>query len=505
MNLSELSAHIPGSQRLGEDIAVAGLAYDSRRVAPGMLFVALRGAQSDGHDFVPQAMNGGAAALCVNADCAGWYGALGVPTLVVPDTRAVLPALSAVVYGEPSHFLDLIGVTGTNGKTTTTFMIESILRTWGDRTGLIGTVGALINGRSVPLDRTTPESADLQRLFAEMRTQNVRRVVMEVSSQGILAERTEGCAFDTGVWTNLTQDHLDAHGTMEDYFAQKLRLFTEYPNAFPEKAFHGVINADDEWGRRVAETLEAAGRPVLRYALQDPDAPLRAEVRSLRPDGTDIVVQYRPPHGSPVTFPVALRMGGLFNVANALAAVGVALQRRVPVNAIKNGLEALAGVPGRFELVDTGGRGFYVVVDYAHSPDGLENVLRSARALNPSRLLCVFGCGGDRDRTKRPLMGRLASELADLTVVTSDNPRTEHPGVIIADILAGVDGGAAHPNVIVEADRHLAIQKAVCELARPGDMIVIAGKGHETGQQFADHTVPFDDRTVAREALAQCV
>ena len=197
-------------------------------------------------------------------------------------------------------------------------------------------------------------------------------------------------------------------------------------------------------------------------------------------------------------------MGGLFNVANALAAVGVALQRRVPPQAIRNGLEALTGVPGRFELVDTGGRGFHVVVDYAHSPDGLENVLKSARALNPSRLICVFGCGGDRDRKKRPLMGRLSATLADLTVITSDNPRSEHPDAIIADILAGIEGGAANPNVIVEADRHLAIQKAVCELARPGDMVVIAGKGHETYQQFADRTIPFDDRQVAREALAQC-
>ncbi|MBV9851689.1 MAG: UDP-N-acetylmuramoyl-L-alanyl-D-glutamate--2,6-diaminopimelate ligase [Armatimonadetes bacterium] len=504
MNLSELSQHIPNGRRIGDDVAIESLAYDSRQVTPGALFVALRGAKSDGHDFIPQAMNGGAAALCVNADCAGWYGARGVPALIVPDTRLALPILAARFYGEPSRALDLIGVTGTNGKTTTTYMIESILRTWGERTGLIGTVGALINGKSVPLERTTPESADLQRLFTEMRGQGVKRVVMEVSSQGILAHRTEGCAFDTGVWTNLTQDHLDAHGTMEAYFAEKLRLFTEYPNAFPDKPFAGVINADDDYGRRVAEVLEAAGRPVLRYALHDPDAPLRAEVQEVRPDGTDFTVHYQPPHGSPVTFPIALRMGGLFNVANALAAVGVALQRRVPPGAIKNGLEALTGVPGRFELIDTRGRGFYVVVDYAHSPDGLENVLLSARKLNPTRLLCVFGCGGDRDRRKRPQMGRISAELADLTVITSDNPRSEHPDAIIADILAGIEGGAKNPNVVVEADRHLAIQRTVCELACPGDMVVIAGKGHETGQQFADHKIPFDDRQVAREALAQC-
>ena len=328
--------------------------------------------------------------------------------------------------------------------------------------------------------------------------------MMEVSSQGILAGRTSGCAYDTGVWTNLTQDHLDAHGTMDAYFGQKLRLFTDYPDAFPEKRFTAVINADDLWGKQVADRVEADGRAVLRYALNNPDVPLTAQIQSLRPTGTELEIHYQPPAGSVYSFSVSLRMGGLFNVSNALAAAGVALQRRIPVLAIKNGLEALVGVPGRFELVDSGDRGFTVVVDYAHSPDGLENVLRSARALNPQRLLCVFGCGGDRDPTKRPLMGRISAELADLTLLTSDNPRTEHPGVILADILAGIPEGAKNPHVLVEADRRLAIQTALCELAKPGDMVVIAGKGHESGQTFADHTVPFDDRQVAREALAQC-
>ena len=223
-----------------------------------------------------------------------------------------------------------------------------------------------------------------------------------------------------------------------------------------------------------------------------------------RPDGTRFTVTYQPPQGSAVTFPVGLRLGGLFQVANALAAVGVALLRRVPPRAIQNGLEALAGVPGRFELVPTGDRGFTVVVDYAHSPDGLENVLKSARALNPARLLCVFGCGGDRDPLKRPLMGRISSELADMTVLTSDNPRSENPDAILSDILAGIHGGKSNPNIIAQVDRRVAIQTALCELARPGDLIVIAGKGHETGQTAAGRTIPFDDRTVAREVLAEC-
>ena len=504
MKLSELIQHIPGAERTGNDIEITGLAYDSRQVTPGALFVALRGAASDGHDFIAEAMNKGAAALLMHSDRAGWYGPLTLPTVIVPETRAILPSLSAVFYGDPSRSLDLIGVTGTNGKTTTAYMIESIFRTLGERAGLIGTIGALIDGKAVPLERTTPEAPDLQKLFAEMLTAGVKRCVMEVSSQGIAMNRTAECAFDTGVFTNLTQDHLDTHGTMEKYGAEKMRLFTEYPAACPSKPFNAVVNSDDPFGRRIAETLEEAGRPVLRYGLHSSEAVLTAVIEEARPDGTRFAVQYQPPQGSVVTFTVNLRLGGLFQVSNALAAVGVALLRRVPPMAIKNGLESLAGVPGRFELVPTGERGFTVVVDYAHSPDGLENVLRSARALSPTRLICVFGCGGDRDAKKRPLMGRLSAELADLSILTSDNPRSEIPMAILAGIVAGIAGGAQNPSVRIEADRRRAIEIALCELAKPGDLIVIAGKGHETGQTALGITVPFDDRTVAREVLAAC-
>ena len=504
MKFSELSDLLPDSQRFGDDVEITSLAYDSRGVTPGALFVALRGQKSDGHDFIAQATNSGAVALAVDSLHAGWYGARGLPAVAVPDTRAALPLLASAFYGEPSRALDLIGVTGTNGKTTTTYMIESILRTLGERVGLVGTLGALINGKSVPLDRTTPESADLQRLFREMADQNVRRAVIEVSSEGILQRRTEQSAFDTAVFTNLSQDHLNTHGTMEAYFAEKLRLFTEYPARFPDKPFTGVVNADDAYGQKVIARMTADGHSVLRYGMTAQDAALRAEVQEIRPDGTRFTVHYQPAVGSPVVFPIDLRLGGLFQVSNALAAIGVALQRRVPPTAIQNGLEAMTGVPGRFELVPTGDRGFTVVVDYAHSPDGLENVLRSARALNPTRLLCVFGCGGDRDPKKRPLMGRISAELADVTIVTSDNPRSENPDAILVDILAGIEGGADDARVIAEVDRHAAIQRALCELARPGDLVVIAGKGHETGQQFATHKIAFDDRLVAREALAQC-
>ena len=505
MKLSALIENIPGADLSGADPEITALAYDSREVTPGALFVALRGAASDGHDFIAQALNKGASALMIHADRASWYGAHGLPLVTVPATREILPALAATFYGDPSRRLDLIGVTGTNGKTTTAYMIESIFRTLGEKTGLIGTIGAMVGGKSVPLERTTPEAPDLQRLFADMAAANVRRCVMEVSSQGIIMGRTARCAFDTGVFTNLTQDHLDAHGTMEAYFAEKLRLFTEYPDDAPDKPFNAVVNADDPYGRRIIEALEAAGRPVLRYGLSSPDAALRATVDEARPDGTRFTVAYQPPQGSVVSFTVSLQMGGLFQVANALAAVGVALLRRVPPMAIKNGLEALVGVPGRFELVPTPGRDFTVLVDYAHTSDGLENVLRSARALNPTRLVCVFGCGGDRDAKKRPIMGRVSSEIADLTVLTSDNPRSENPDAIVADILAGIDGGRENSAVVIEVDRHAAIQSALCDLARPGDLIVIAGKGHETTQTFAGgRTIPFDDRLVAREALASC-
>lgn len=506
MKLSTLIRNIPDATRTGDDAEITALAYDSRAVTPGALFVALRGASSDGHDFIAQALHKGAAALMIHADQASRLGPNTLPTVTVPDTRPALPTLAADFYGRPSRQLDLIGITGTNGKTTTAHMVESIFRTLGERTGLIGTIGATINGKNVPLERTTPEAPDLQSLFADMAQAGVRRCAMEVSSQGIVMGRTAQCAFDTGVFTNLTQDHLDAHGTMEAYFQEKLRLFTQYPQAFPEKPFNAVVNADDLYGRRICDALEAAGRPVLRYGLisTDPAVVLKAVVNGARPDGTRFTVSYQPPQGSVVTFTVDLQMGGLFQVSNALAAVGVAILRRVPTIAIKNGLEALSGVPGRFELVPAPGKDFTVVVDYAHSPDGLENVLASARALSPARLVCVFGCGGDRDPKKRPLMGEISARLADLTVLTSDNPRSENPDAIVADILAGIDGGAVREGVVVEVDRHAAIQKTLCEMARPGDLIIIAGKGHETGQTAGGRTIPFDDRTVAREALASC-
>lgn len=504
MLLSQIAANLPDCERFGNDVEISDITYDSRYVSAGSLFVALQGAKSDGHDYIPEAMSRGAVALAIAKDRKEWYADYGVPVIVVPSTRGILPVMSAYFYGYPSKSLHVIGVTGTNGKTTTTHMIDSIFRTARERSGMIGTLGAYIDGKHFPQDRTTPESADLQRLFSTMLELGVRHVAMEVSSEGILSERPSETAFDIGVFTNLTLDHLNTHGTMENYFAQKLRLFTEYPDAFPEKPFSAVVNADDPYGRQVIDAVRAAGRTVTPYSLTDPQAMLYAEVVDARPNGTDFVLTYRRPVGSPIVIPVSLRIAGLFNVANALAAAGVALQSFVPSEAIKNGLEALTGVPGRFEPIDTGGRGFQIVVDYAHTTDGLKNILESARALNPTRLVCIFGCGGDRDTTKRPQMGRLSSEIADLTVVTSDNPRSEDPDAIIAQILEGIEDGRDNPAVVVEADRYEAIRHTICDLAQPGDLIVVAGKGHESGQQFKDRKIPFDDRMVCREVLAKC-
>ena len=502
MKLSELAHRVPGSHRLGDDDAITNIAHDSRQVSPGTLFVALVGAKSDGHDFIAQAMNRGAVAVAVNSAHAGWYGAQGVPTLVAHDTRLSFPRLSAEFYRNPSQRLALVGVTGTNGKTTTSLMIDSIFRTLGERTGLIGTLGALINAKPVSTERTTPESADLQRMFDNMLSQGVSKCVMEVSSEGIVQERTAYCSFDVGVFTNLTQDHLNTHGTMEAYFAQKLRLFTEYPDLDRTKSFAGVVNIDDPYGERVASALRDRGRQVMTYALNSPDAVIDADIVEACADRIDFTIRYKRPAGSPVLIPVTLPIGGIFNVYNALAATGAALLNRVPPVVIQNGLQNMGSVPGRFETVSTDGRGFQVVVDYAHSPDGLENVLRSARALQPKRVICVFGCGGDRDAAKRPKMGKIAADLSDVVVITSDNPRSEEPSDIIAAITAGVTGTEAE--IVIQEDRHEAIRFALCDIAQPGDLVVIAGKGHEAVQQFKDHSIPFDDREIARQVLRIC-
>ncbi|MCL5676862.1 MAG: UDP-N-acetylmuramoyl-L-alanyl-D-glutamate--2,6-diaminopimelate ligase [Firmicutes bacterium] len=492
MRLSHLLKLIPTARIEGPgSLDVTALSYDSRQVTPGSLFVAIRGLVTDGHLFVDDAISAGAAAVMVERDVPVPE---GVVKVVVPDSREALAMAAATLYGHPSKKLRLIGVTGTNGKTTTTYLIRSILRAQGFKVGLIGTVKALIDDEEIPAGRTTPESLDLQALLARMVRAGCDYAVMEVSSHALDLKRVASCEFDAGVFTNLTQDHLDYHGTLEEYLAAKARLFrmlgTTYaghPKRGPKVA---VLNLDDP----ASAKLRALTRvPVMTYGI-DQTADLTAS--RLEVDLAGVRYDLDSPRGQAH---VSLAMSGRFNAYNSLAALGVGLAEGVPLEVGIRALEGVAGVPGRVEAI-TGGQPFSVLVDYAHTPDGLENVLRAAREMTRSRVLVVFGAGGDRDRTKRPIMGRIAGELADLAFITSDNPRSEDPGAIAEEIRAGLAALPEHAPYKVQVDRAAAIERAV-EAAEPGDVVVIAGKGHETYQIFRDRTIHFDDREVAAAAV----
>jgi UDP-N-acetylmuramoyl-L-alanyl-D-glutamate--2,6-diaminopimelate ligase len=466
-----------------QDTRITGLAYDSRAVEAGSLFFAVPGTAADGHEFAPAAVEAGAVALCVERPLG-----LGVPEIVVSDARRALARAAAAFYDQPASTLRLLGVTGTNGKTTTAFLLESILAAAGMTTGLIGTIETRVAGRSKPGVRTTPDSLDLQRLFAEMRDEGVQAVAMEVTSHALALHRVEGLHFDACAFTNLSQDHLDFHADMDDYFQAKKRLFT------PEMVDRAAINVDDEWGRKLYDSTEV---PRIGFGLSD-GAHVRGEVLRAGPSGSDLIIHT--PNGSEIK--VSTRLVGHFNVLNCLAAAATALQAGIEPEAIGEGLAALDAVPGRFEGVDEG-QPFTVVVDYAHTPDSLDNVLRGARALvGQGRIVCTFGCGGDRDRGKRPLMGSVAARLADYVIVTSDNPRSEDPIAIIDAIVEGVIAERAEGPDEILPDRREAIASAI-RAAQPGDVVVIAGKGHETGQQFATETFPFDDRDEAHRALRE--
>ena len=461
--------------------AIKGVSYDSRAVAPGDLFFCVPGTQTDGHRFAANAVTAGASALCVER-----RQDLDVAQIVVSDVRRAMARVGAAFFGYPAEALMLLGVTGTNGKTTTAFLLESIMRADGHRTGLIGTIETRVGDRVEPGVRTTPESLDLQRLFAQMVSDGVTATVMEVTSHALVLDRVEAIHFRAAAFTNLSQDHLDFHSGMEDYFQAKASLFTA------TRTERGATNVDDDHGRR----LLASDVPMMGFGVST-DAQVRAEDISFEPTGTRFKV--RTPKGD---MDVSTHLIGGFNVSNCLAATATALQAGIGLDSIEQGLRSRGAVPGRFESIDAG-QPFSVVVDYAHTPDSLDNVLRAARAATrEGRVICVFGCGGDRDRGKRPLMGAVAAQLADVVVVTSDNPRTEDPHSILDQILEGVIAHRAEGPDVVTADRADAIHQAVAQ-ARPRDVVLIAGKGHETGQQFADHTIPFDDRTVARAALAE--
>ena len=488
MQFSELKQNITGARTIRDgDARITGIAYDSRAVEPGNLFVAMKGGTFDGHDFIPDALASGAVALVAERPVACAVEA-GVPCVVVDDGRRAMGEIAAPFFGYPSRELVLIGVTGTSGKTTVTHLIQSIFAAAGRKTGLIGTLGARVGESSLSTKHTTPESVDLQRILRLMADQGVEVVAMEVSSHGLYQGRVLGCEFDCGVFTNIARDHLDFHKTAEAYLDAKLMLFRDYPAA-SRKRFVGVVNADDPSAQAFIDT---APGPVVTFGIKS-----RADLLASNPVVTDRSVSFDLDcRGS--TARVNLGIGGFFNVYNALAASAVGIGLGIDLKTIVEGLRHARGVPGRFESVDCG-QDFGVVVDYAHTPDELENVLKTARELTAGRLIAVFGCGGDRDRGKRPIMGRIASELADLVVVTSDNPRSERPESIIDDILEGI-AAKDRSRVNVIPDRKEAIHSAI-ELAQTGDLVVIAGKGHEDYQIFADRTIHFDDREVAREKL----
>lgn len=488
MLLKKLVEPLTSFRLRGDDnVSVSGLSYDSRAVERGQAFVAIEGLKLDGHDFVPEAVSRGATAIVAQKDLET---PPDVALVLVPDSRLALAQLSAHFFDYPSRRVRLFGVTGTNGKTTTTYLIENILRASGLKTGVIGTLGIRIGDELLRTEHTTPESLDLQRILAQMVENGVTAAAMEVSSHGLALRRTDCCEFDCGIFTNLTQDHMDFHAGFEDYLAAKLRLFSEYP-AHSSKAFTAAVNADDPYGERVAAAVRGK---ALTYGIESA-ADVRATDVQVSASGSRFLLRWK--HG---TQEIDLPLGGLFNVYNALAAAAAALTQGLSADHVRAGLESARSVPGRFESVDCG-QNFGVVVDYAHTPDGLENVLRSARKITRGRLIAVFGCGGDRDRGKRPKMGAIGAREADVCVITSDNPRTEDPEEIIRQIMAGIRDDALG-RVVIEPDRRRAISEAI-GMANEGDTVVIAGKGHETEQVFGDRRVPFDDRAVAREELTR--
>ena len=461
---------------------IAGLAYDSRAVRPGFLFCALPGEKTDGGLYAEEAVRRGAVAVLHQN---GLRPPRGVADVVASDARAAMADLAAEFYGRPSAALPIVGVTGTNGKTTTTYMIREILRAAGRDCGLIGTIQYEYGGRLIAAARTTPEAPDLQRMFAEALAAGCRAVAMEVSSQGLAAGRLRGTRFAAAVFTNLSVDHLDFHQTMEAYFDAKKRLFDELPPDAP-----AIVNVDDPYGRRLAADPRLAGR-LVTYGVGS-EAVVRAA--DIRLSETSSAFRAIGPWGET---PVELAFAGRFNVMNALAALAVGGALGVPPATMAAALGRMGPVPGRLERIpDPAGR--HVFVDYAHTEDALRSVLQTLRETASGRLICLFGCGGNRDRSKRPRMGAAASEFADFAVLTSDNPRHEDPQSILADVLAGMDRGKPH---LVEPDRAAAIRAALRE-AGPGDVVLIAGKGHEPYQEVAGRMLPFDDREIARELLA---
>jgi UDP-N-acetylmuramoyl-L-alanyl-D-glutamate--2,6-diaminopimelate ligase len=473
--LAEVASRTQHVHRTG-DAAVTELHADTRAVTPGSVFVAVRGSTADGHELAGAAVDAGAVAVVVEHPVA-----VAVPQLVVEDTRRLLGPLAAEVHGHPAERMTMLGVTGTNGKTTVTHLLAAIIDAAGRQAGVIGTIGARIGGEALPIGFTTPEAPELQRLLRRMVDAGVEVVAMEVSSHALHLGRVEAITYDVAAFTNLSQDHLDLHGDMERYFAAKASLFT------PWRSREAVVAVDDPWGRRL---LAETAIPTTTVGFAE-DASLGVADIELTGAGGRMTLR------GLASFEVSLPLAGAFNAVNTLLAVGVALRIGIAPGDIRRGLAAAGPVPGRFERVEAG-QDFTVVVDFAHTPDAISTVVDAARGLTSGRVIAVGGAGGDRDRAKRPMMGR-ALATADLAVVTSDNPRSEDPGTIIDEMTA--DLPAAAP-VTVEPDRRRAIAVALAA-ARPGDVVLVLGKGHETGQEAGGVVTPFDDRTVAAEELAR--
>ncbi len=491
MKLNDILACVETRLRAGpEDVEITGVACDSRQVRPGSLFVAVPGIAQDGRGFIGDAVAKGAVAVV--AESAVELQA-AVCRVVVGDARRALGLLAKAFWHDAADTLQLVGVTGTNGKTTVAYLVRDILEQAGRAPGLISTVQYRIGPRAIPASRTTPDAPTLHRMFSEMVATGCRSAVMEVSSHGLDQQRVAGIAFDAAVFTNLTRDHLDYHKTMEDYFRAKARLFEDL--GCGTKPAVASINLDDSWGQRLAGMLgksAPAGKGVtlLTYAIAA-SADVMAEDLRLTSDGARF--RLATPWGATA---VETRLLGRFNVSNALAAAATGVALGVGVEAVAAALGKAQAVPGRLQQVATE-RGFQVFIDYAHTDDALQRVLETVREVTSGRLVLVFGCGGNRDSTKRPVMGAVAARLADHTVVTSDNPRKEEPGAIIAQIL---EGAPQARNLEPVVDRREAIAHALA-LARPGDVVVVAGKGHETFQEFGSRTLPFDDAQVVREIL----
>lgn len=458
------------------NIEINSIQYDSRKVKENDLFICIDGFNVDGHKYAQSAIKNGAVAIIAEKD----INLLGDYTIIkVKNSRKVLAVAAANFYGNPSNKMKLLGITGTNGKTTSTYMIKSILEKAGFKVGLIGTIANYIGDRRIPSQRTTPESLELHTLFNEMVAEGVNYCIMEVSSHSLALDRVYGIRFTSGIFSNLTQDHLDFHKSFEEYFNAKYRLF--------QNSKYSIINIDDEYGKRIFNNID---NNRITYSVEHP-SDVKAEHIYMHSTGIDFNIKYQG-----LSEKISLKIPGRYNVYNALCSAAVCFNEGINFDSVKEGLEKVL-VPGRCEIVTHNYMlGYEIIIDYAHTPDGLENILKTVREFTKGRVISVFGCGGDRDKTKRPIMGKLGTELSDIAIITSDNPRSEEPNAIIDDIVMGISKN----NYIIVENRRLAIEKAI-DIAEKYDVIVIAGKGHEDYQELKDKVIHFDEREIIKEII----